>query len=120
MQINGYSLLRTDHPNHIKRGGVKESLSLIRRNHLTNLNDFLVAEINVNNEICFFTCLYWSLSQNHDEPEHFCTNFDLLLSNSNNIHPTCSIVLGDFNAKRSKWCAFDKNNTAGIELDNMN
>ena len=45
--------------------------------------------------------------------------FDLFLSNINNRHLTCSIVLGDFNAKCSKWCASDKNNTAGIELDNI-
>ena len=57
--------------------------------------------------------------QNHDELEHFCTNFDLLLSNINNLYSTCSIVLGDFNAKCSKWCASDKSNTTGIELDNI-
>ena len=123
MQINRYSLLRADHPNNIKRAGVciyfKESLPLIRRNDLTNLKDCLVTEINVNNEKCFFTCLYRSPSQNHDELEHFCTNFDLLLSNINNLYSTCSIVLGDFNAKCSKWCASDKSNTAGIELDNI-
>ena len=123
IQINGFSLLRADYPNNIKRGGVciyfKESLPSIKRNDLTNLKDCLVTEINVNNEKCFFTCLYRSPSQNHDELEHFCTNFDLLLSNINNLYPTCSIVLGDFNAKCSKWCASVKRNTAGIELDNI-
>ena len=73
----------------------------------------------VNNKKCFFTCLYRSSSQNHDEIEHFCTNFDLLLSNVNNFYPTCSIVLCDFNAKCSKWFTSDKNNTSGIELDNI-
>ena len=57
IQINGYSLLRADNPNDIKRGGVciyfKESLPLIRRNDLTNIKDCLVTEINVNNENCF-------------------------------------------------------------------
>ena len=121
IQINGNSLLRADHPNNIKCGGVciyfKESLSLIRRNDLTNLKDCLVTEINVNNKKCFFTCLYRPPSQNHDELEHFCNNFDLLLSNMNNPYLTCSIV---FNAKCSKWCPSDKSNTAaGIELDNI-
>ena len=123
IQINAYSLLRADHPNNIKRGGVciyfKESLPLIRRNDLTNIKDCIVTEINVNNEKCFFTCLYRSPSQSHDELERFCANFDLLLSNINDLHPTCSIVLGDFNAKCSKWCASDRNNSAGIELDNI-
>ena len=123
IQINGYSLLTADHPNDIKRGGVciyfEESLPLIRRNDLTNIKDCFVTEINVNNKKCFFTCLCRSPSQSHDELERFCTNFDLLLSNINNLHPTCSVVLGDFNAKCSKWCAPDKNNTSGIELDNI-
>ena len=55
-------LLRADHPNYIKRGGVciyfKESLSLIRQNDLTNIKDCLVTEISVNNEQCSFTCVY--------------------------------------------------------------
>ena len=55
-------LLRADHPNYIKRGGVciyfKESLSLIRQNGLTNIKDCLVTEISVNNEQCSFTCVY--------------------------------------------------------------
>ena len=101
-QINGYSLLTADYPNDIKRGGVciyfKESLPLIRRNDLTNIKDCLVTEINLNSEKCFFTCLYRSPSQNHDELERFCINFDLLLSNINNLHPTYSIVLGNFSA----------------------
>ena len=93
-------------------------LPLIRRNDLTN-KDCIVTEINTNNEKCFFTCLCRSPSQRHDELERFCANFDLLLSNISDLHPTCSIVLGDFNAKCSKWCASDKSNRAGIELDNI-
>ena len=120
MQINGYSLLRADHPNDIKCGGVcmyfKESLPLIKRNDLSNIKDCIVTEINVNNEKCFFTCLYRSPIQSHDEVEIFCANFDLLLSNINDLHPTCLIVLGDFNAK---WCTSDRNNSAGIELDDI-
>ena len=121
IQINGYSLLRDDHPNEIKREGVciyfKESLPSIRRNDLTNIKDCIVTEINVNNEKCLFTCLYRSPSKTHDELECFCANFDLLLSNINNLHPTFSIVLGDLNAKCSKWC--DRNNSVGIELNNI-
>ena len=73
----------------------------------------------MNKKKCFFTCLNWSPSQSHDEYERFLTNFDLLLSKINNLHPTYSIFLGNFNAKYSKRCACDKHNTAGIELDNI-
>ena len=91
----------------------------MRTNNLTNIKDCLVTYINVNSEKCFFTCLFKLPSQNHNELEHCCTNFDLLVSKINNLHPNCSIVLGDFNAKCSKWCACDKNNTVVIELDNI-
>ena len=50
----GYSLLRVDHPNNIKRGGVciylKDTLPLIRRSDLSNMKECLVNGINVNNK----------------------------------------------------------------------
>ena len=97
----------------------KESLPLIRRSDLSNMKEFLVTEINVNSEKCFFTCLYRSPSQSHEELKSFSLNLDLLLSNINNQHPACSIVIGDFNAKFSKCCTTDKNNTAGLEIDSI-
>ena len=35
------------------------------------------------------------------------------------LHPNCSILIGDFNAKSSKLCSSDKDNKAGCELDNI-
>ena len=123
ININGYSLLRVDHPNNIKRGGVcmyfKESLPLIRRSDLSNIKECLGTEVNVNNEKCFFTCLYRSPGHSHEELESFCSSLDSLLSNRNDQHPACSIVIGDFNATCSKWYSSDKDNTAGLELDSI-
>ena len=34
-----------------------------------------------------------------DEFKNFCTNFDILLNNTNDELPICSIVTGDFNAR---------------------
>ena len=67
----------------------------------------------------FFTGLYRSPNRNHEELENFVSNLDLLLSNINDNHPTCSILIGDFNAKSLKRCNSDKSNRAGIELDNI-
>ena len=64
----------------------------------------------------FFHRLYRSPSRSHYELECFCPNFDLLLSNINDLHPACSIVLSGFN---SKWCASDRNNSVAIELNNI-
>ena len=97
----------------------KKSLPLIRRSDLSNIRECLVTEIDVNNEKCFFTCLYRSPSQGHEELESFCSNRDSLLSNIYDQHSACSSIMGDFSAKCSKWCTTDKDNTAGLELDRI-
>ena len=80
--ISGYSLLRADYRSNSKRGGVclyfKEHLPLIRRNDLSILQECLVTEIIVDNEKCFFTFLYRSPNQSHEELENF--SFNLLSS----------------------------------------
>ena len=94
INIDGYSILRADHPSNNKRGGVciyfKQSLPLIRRDDLSTMQETIVTEI--------------SLSQSHDELENFCSELNLLLTNINNNQPACSVLIGDFNAKCSKWC----------------
>ena len=67
----------------------------------------------------FFTYFYRSPSQSHDELENVCSELNLLPTNINNSQPACSILIGDFNAKCSKWCSSDKNNIAGLEIDNI-
>ena len=67
----------------------------------------------------FFTCFYRSPNQSHDELENFCSELNLLLTNINNNQPAWSILIGDFNAKCSKWCSSDRNNVAGLEIDNI-
>ena len=42
-----------------------------------------------------------------------------LLTNINNNQPACPILIGDFNAKCSKWCSSDKNNIAGLAVGNI-
>ena len=124
INIDRYSILRTDHPsNNKRRGGVciyfKQSLPLIRRNDLSTMQEAIVTEISVKNETCFFTCFYRSPSQSHDEFENFYLELNLLLTNINNNLPACSIVIGDFNAECSKWSSSDKNNIAVLEIDNI-
>ena len=121
IMINGYSLLRADHPSNSKCERVclyfKEHLPLIGRNDLSILRECLVTEIIADNEKCFFTCLYQN--HEHEELENFGSNLDLPVSIINDNHPTCSILIGNFNAKSSKWCNFDKSNRVGIELVNI-
>ena len=64
----------------------------------------------------FFTCLYRSPSQNCDQFSNFCKDFSVLLKNINDHRPSCSVIVGNFNVKCSKWYPLDKNNAAGEAL----
>ena len=123
IKIDGYSLIRSDHPRDSKKGGVciyyKEHIPLILRDDINTLDNCLVTEIRSQNEKCFLTCIYRSPSQNQDEFKNFCTNFDILLNNINDELPLSSIVTGDFNARCSRWWKNDMTNLQGQELDSL-
>ena len=80
-------------------------LLVIGRTDLSDLQECIVAEITVDKERCFLTCLYNSPSQNDDELEIFCSDLTFPLNNINRFQPPCSLLLGDFNAKHSKQCS---------------
>ena len=99
--------MRSDHSSDSKRGGVciyyKEHIPVIKPDDICTLDKCLVTEIRSQSEKWFLTCIYRSPSQNNEEFESFCTNFDILLSNINEEIPICSIITGDFNARSSNW-----------------
>ena len=106
IKIDGYNLIRSDHPSDSKKGGVciyyKEQISLIKRDDICTLGNCLLTEIRSQNEKCFLTCFFYhSPSQSNDEFENFCITFDTLLSQINDVFPICSVATDDFNA----WCS---------------
>ena len=121
--IYGYNLIWSDHPSDSERGRVciyyKEHFLLINQDDIWTLDNCLVTEIRSTSENCFLTCIYRSLSQNNEEFENFCVNFDLLFSNINEEIPICSIITGDFNAHSSNWWKNDITNTVGQEFDSL-
>ena len=123
IKIDGYSLIRADHPSDSKKRGVciysKEHIPLIKRDDLCMLDECLVTEIRSQNEKCFLTCIYRSPSQNCDEFDNFCLNFESVLNQINNEIPLCSVVTGDFNARCSKWWKNDITNYFGTEIDTL-
>ena len=120
LKIDGYNLIRSDHPDS-KKGGVciyyKEHISLIKRDDICTLDNCLVTEIRSQNQKCFLTCLYRSPSQSHDEFENFRIKFDTLLSRIHDKLPICSVATSDFNARCSRWWRNDIRNFAGKEID---
>ena len=107
IKIDGYNLIRSDHPSDSKKGGVciyyKEHIPLVKLDDICTLGN----------------CIYHSPTQNHDDFQNFCSKFDTLLDNINDEFPICSFVTGDFNARNSRWWKNDITNSAGLELDSL-
>ena len=119
LEIDGYNLVRADHPDNIKRGGVciyyKESLP-VRVISLPYLKEGLVLEMNDNNKKMIVSVIYRSPSQNNREFDSFLLNFEQLLSDISTRKPTVSIITGDFNARSSSWWSDDINTSEGTNL----
>ena len=73
IKIDGYNLIRSDHPSDSKKGGAcicyKEHISLIKWDDICTLDSCLVTEIRSQKEKCFLICSYRSPSQSQDEFE---------------------------------------------------
>ena len=104
-------MVRSDDPSGLKKRGFcvyfKDHIPLIRRNNLCTRINCLVAEIHLENEKCFLSCLYRSPNQSQHQFENFCTNIDSFIDNINYELPIVSVINGDFNAKFLKWCIKD-------------
>ena len=65
LSLEGYDMIRVDHPNNVKRGGVcvyiKNSLAT-RICNISNLNECVVVELNINNKKGYVIALYRSPS----------------------------------------------------------
>ena len=119
LEIDGYILVRVDHPNDIKRDGVwnycKESL-LVRVISLPYRKEALLLETTCKNKKVMVSVIYHSLSQNNCEFDLFLSNFKKLLSNINTRKPFLSVITDDFNARSSSWWPKDIDTTEGLKL----
>ena len=122
LDIEGYRLVRADHPNNIKRGGVciyyKESLP-VRVINIPYINEALVLEMNYNNKKVIISVIYRSPSQSTDEFESFLLNFEQLLGDVSQCRPSLSVITGDFNARSVSWWSNDINTMEGLKLSSM-
>ena len=83
LEIDGYNLIRSDHPNYIKRGGVciyfKEILP-VRVINIPYLKEVLLLEMNYNNKRVIVSVIYRSPGQNNSEFYSFLRSVERLLS----------------------------------------
>ena len=81
LNLQGYVIIRSDHPSDTKRGAVcmyyKEHLAFTRRNDITFLDECLVWKIKIKNKKCFVTCFYCSPTE--DETNIFLFGFEFII-----------------------------------------
>ena len=73
----------------------------------------------IGNKVCNFTSLYRFPSQTLDNFETFYKNFELNLEDIVDRNAFLVVVIGDFNAKSSKWHCQDKSIFEGNVIDNI-
>ena len=119
IDIEGYKLIRANHPDNIKRGGVciyyKESLP-VRVISLPYFKGALLLEMSNNNKKVMVSVIYRSPSQTNDEFEAFLSNFQMLLNDINNRKPSLSVTTGGFNSRCSSWWSDDIKTKEGLKL----
>ena len=118
--INGYNLIRADHPSNNKRGGVciyyRDSLAvqLVDTNYLSAC---LLCEVSINNKKGYVAVLYRSPSQNSLEFDNFILKFEMILSDINSSNFYFSIILGNFNARSNNWWQDDTQTGEGPRIN---
>ena len=122
LSIEGYNIIRADHPANIKRGGVcvyyRETLPLKVLN-ICHLTECLVLEIVCENKKCILACLYRSSSQSSDEFDTFLIKFEDMIELIFDFDPNIVLILGDFNAKLSSWKIDDNDTLEGISINDI-
>ena len=119
LEIDGYNLVRADHPNNIKRGGVciyyKESLPA-RVINLPYFKEARLSEMTDNNKKITVSVIYRSPSRNNSEFDSFLSNLEQLVRDISKCKLTVSVIIGDFNARSSSWRSEDINTSEGTKL----
>ena len=119
IDIAGYNLVRADHPDDTKRGGVciyyKESLS-VKIINLPYFKEAPLLEMGYNKNKVIVSVTYRSPSQANDEFGLFLSNLEKIFSDINKLKPSLSVVTGDFNARSSSWWSDGINTTEGTNL----
>ena len=106
LNIPGYNMSRNDHPSGNRRGGVyiyyKESLP-IKMLNINYLQECICFDLKIGSKFCTIVSLYRSPSQSADEFDNFLNKLNLTMESITQKNPFLTVVIGDFNARSSKW-----------------
>ena len=120
--LEGYNLIRSDHPSNTKRGGFciyyKQSLA-VHLVDITSLPKYLVCELTIKNKKGYVAVMYRSPSQSSIEFESFFSGFEDMLSSVLFSKLQFTVIYGNFNARSSSWWSNDVTNPNGILIDSL-
>ena len=120
LRIPGYDLIRSDHPSNNKRGGVaiyyKKNLPL-KLIDINYLSESILFELHIGSKICNFISLYRSPNQTADNFDSSLADLKLNLDAITENNPSLVAVIGDFNARSSRWCINGKSNYEGTKIN---
>ena len=107
--IEGYNIIRADHPSNLKKGGVciyyKESLA-VKLIDVNFLNESILYEVTFDKLKGYITVLYRSPSQNSSEFDNFLSEFENMINLINSCKPDFTIIVGDFNMLSPRIMAY--------------
>ena len=111
LEIQGYELVRSDHPSQYFRNSLP--LKILNIHYLEESISF---ELQVGSKICKFVSLYRSSSQTSDDFEKLIDNFEITPDTLAESNSDLIVVLGDLNIKSKNCYIDDKTITEGAKI----
>ena len=112
---------RADHLSGNRHGGAciyyKDSLS-IKMLNINYLQVCICFNLKTGSKLCTMS-LSTSLSQSADEFINFLNKLNLTMESIAQKNPFLNVVIGDFNARSSKWWIEDKKTQEGLKIENL-
>ena len=104
----------------MKKGGgfihYKETLAL-KMISIPYLNKGLLCEVTIGSSKCIIGTVHRSPWQNSNEFESFLSNFEFLLQDISSHNLYLTLLVGDYNARNTKWWHHDITTTEGTQLE---
>ena len=79
----------------------------------------MLCEVTIQRQKGYVIVIYRSASQTTVEFDEFLSNFEKLLNFSKQLHPSFTIILGDFNVRSKSWWPDDITSRQGIDIDSL-
>ena len=76
-------------------------------------------DLKIGSKLFTIVSLYRSPSQSADEYENFLNKLNLTMESITQKNPFLTVVIGEVNARSSKWWMDDKATQEGLKIDNL-